>query len=242
MLDQSLLKASFASWMADNDRRDLLVELLLNHGADPNTTDSEGDTPIKIAAGSIDASGNEKNQILKKIINILRQNGGKMDLNSAVVIGDPVSVAEVIKNNPDDLDARNYEGYPAMQFAIQVDDRKIVKMLLDAGADPDIENKDPYFMTLNDRPLHCAAEFHRDEIARMLIESGADVNARNEMLNTPLHEAVGREGLETIKLLLRHGASTTIKNNNGETALDRLNDPTNENGRLIQHLFHEYSQ
>lgn len=56
-------------------------------------------------------------------------------------------------------------------------------------------------------PLHVAASAGHTEIARLLLDSGADVNARDQGDNaTPLHWAAGEGHLETAKLLVERGA------------------------------------
>jgi ankyrin repeat protein len=56
-------------------------------------------------------------------------------------------------------------------------------------------------------PLHVAAEAGRLEVARLLIDSGADVMARDEGDNaTPLHWAAQNGHLEVVRLLLDRGA------------------------------------
>src|SRR5690349_8881197 len=52
-------------------------------------------------------------------------------------------------------------------------------------------------------PLHLAGNL---EVATLLIDRGADVNARGWMATTPLHEAAGRGSIEIVEFLLRKGA------------------------------------
>ncbi len=68
-------------------------------------------------------------------------------------------------------------------------------------------------------PLHLAAHYGQLEIARALIQKGADLNAiaDNEIANTPLHAAVagGKTGLA--ELLKEAGARLELKDRNGFT-------------------------
>lgn len=63
---------------------------------------------------------------------------------------------------------------------------------------------------------------HRDredlKLARMMILNGADVNRRIPNKDTALHIAA-RYKLRTVKFLLEHGASLSLKNSNGRNAL-----------------------
>ncbi|MGV8120620.1 MAG: ankyrin repeat domain-containing protein [Candidatus Xenobiia bacterium LiM19] len=53
----------------------------------------------------------------------------------------------------------------------------------------------------------------------MLLSRGADANAQNNALWTPLHEAALNGDRETAAMLLEKGAKTDIRNRDGETPL-----------------------
>lgn len=55
-------------------------------------------------------------------------------------------------------------------------------------------------------PLLLALEAGQPELARLLIEAGADVNIKSKMVMTPLRVATQSGDLETVKLLLAKGA------------------------------------
>jgi len=65
-----------------------------------------------------------------------------------------------------------------------------------------------------------AARSRLNEICRMLIERGIDVNAKQEGGFTPLQAAAQNGQLELIDLLLAYGADANVQNDKGETALD----------------------
>lgn len=57
------------------------------------------------------------------------------------------------------------------------------------------------------------------EITRLLIEKGADINARGQDGRTPLMIAAIKGYAEIVKLLIANGADVTIRSAKGETAL-----------------------
>ncbi|MHB8715773.1 MAG: ankyrin repeat domain-containing protein, partial [Sulfuricaulis sp.] len=58
------------------------------------------------------------------------------------------------------------------------------------------------------------------QAAKVLIEAGADVSAKGERQDTPLHHAVAQGHPEVVKLLVENGARTDVRNADGETPLD----------------------
>jgi ankyrin repeat protein len=65
-------------------------------------------------------------------------------------------------------------------------------------------------------PLHLASQRGHEDVARLLIEHGADATAQSKYGTTPLHGA-SRE--EVARLLLEHGADATAQTSDGSTPL-----------------------
>ena len=65
--------------------------------------------------------------------------------------------------------------------------------------------------------LHAAASRGDQEIVRILLEAGADPNARQEGGFVPLHSAAQNGNLPVAELLLRHGAKADARNDKGIT-------------------------
>jgi uncharacterized protein len=70
-------------------------------------------------------------------------------------------------------------------------------------------------------PLHLAAFFGKLDAARLLLNKGAEVNARstNAMENMPLHAAAAGRHADLVQLLIDHGASANARQHGGWTPL-----------------------
>lgn len=75
-------------------------------------------------------------------------------------------------------------------------------------------------------PLHLAAFFGGYEAAKLLIERGADVNARstNSMANRPIHAASAGKRTNLVHLLLERGADPNVRQHGGWTPLHQAAD------------------
>ena len=77
---------------------------------------------------------------------------------------------------------------------------QIVRLLVDAGADPDARKSG------DENALHWAASSDDAHVAAALIDAGADINAPDGSIGTPLGNAVGYGCWEVARLLVARGA------------------------------------
>ncbi|XP_050298624.1 ankyrin-2-like [Anthonomus grandis grandis] len=97
-----------------------------------------------------------------------------------------------------DVNAQNSFGQTPLFYAVTKNQLHIVKKLVDHNADIKISCK--YGSTL----LHVSTPY--PDIVHFLILNGADIDAKDNNGNTPLHIAVDEESLETICMLLYYNA------------------------------------
>lgn len=93
------------------------------------------------------------------------------------------------------------------------------------AAKSDINKKDPFG---GSSPLIIATVFDKPEIAKVLIEAGANLNQKNNDGSTPLHSAAFFCRTETVQDLLNAGADKALKNNFNVTALESMQAPFSE--------------
>ncbi|XP_026301545.1 ankyrin repeat domain-containing protein 65 isoform X2 [Apis mellifera] len=195
------------------------MELLLAFGAQPNTRDRAGLTPLMKAA-----------RLPQGIASVLLLLSYGADVNSMAdvrhdyrtvlhyaILGDDPTVIDLLLKQGARLDlGPEYQKPTALDLAILKGDPSIVQKLLESGAD--VNATSPIIGS----PLHvaCADNIpNRLEILSMLLERGADPNLvirsdEGPALRPVLAEYVASNenpSVEVVALLLKYGARVVIK-------------------------------
>jgi hemoglobin len=138
-----------------------------------------------------------------------------------IAAGDVAMLAWVERKVRDDsaLISARYYGRTLLHAAAAADRLRLVKTLLELGADPnaiDGGGHTPLY-SLGNQCLNGGGD-----VARVLAAAGADVNwCGGVMRCTPLHMAARRGNVEVARALLECGAEATARDRRGDTALDR---------------------
>ena len=237
-LDSGLLSCVRPYLDHKKQEREALLELLLSAGANANCVDTKGHSPIDHLAGNFHPTNRETNRYIERLIGLVRQHGGDLDIFSAAAVGDIETLKRLLDANPKSLNASRFENIPVLHMAVRLDRQAVVKLLIDAGIDIELRNYSERAESENDTALHEAVEFQRTEIVNILLEAGANANAKNAYDSTPLHYACGdrNPNFEMIQLLLKHGASSRLENNEGKTALDFIEDSSASNAAKVKEL------
>ena len=167
-----------------------------------------------------------------------------MDGNEAVIAaiqaGDAEQLKTLLAGDRSLAGARDASGVSAMMHALYRQRKDMVDALRGAGVEYDIfeaasqgrsdlvaemVERDPRlaFARSGDgfTPLHFAAFFGQESVARVLLEHHADAGAvaDNPMKVMPLHSAAAGRNLAIVRALLEHGAPVNAKQQAGWTAL-----------------------
>ena len=96
--------------------------------------------------------------------------------------------------------------HAALALAAQLGHADVVRLLLDAGVDPNRYNPDGFHSHAT--PLHQAVWSDSDEVVRLLVERGARLDVKDTIYEgTPLDWAVYGKRTEAARFLREKGAS-----------------------------------
>lgn len=104
--------------------------------------------------------------------------------------------------------------------AVLTENQEALQQHIAAGSN--LNEKDPYG---GSSPLITAAVFGKPEMAKILIEAGADINFQNNDGSTALHSAAFFCRPEIVKMLLDNNVDKSIKNKFGATAYESVAGP-----------------
>lgn len=145
--------------------------------------------------------------------NIHRTKHGVTLLHHAAEKNCEVVVGLLLKHRADIHIEAGYKRTPLHYAAIISKNEKIIKLLLDYGADP---NKQDLF---GDTPLYQTAHHHRPEMLKVLLEQGADPNIKNNAGLSPIHMVTKNCYMDMLELLLKYNADVNAVGLDGKALL-----------------------
>ena len=154
-----------------------------------------------------------------EVARCLRPHVTELDIFEACALGDALRLDALLDRNARLANAVAEDGFGPLGLACFFGHEPVARMLLAAGARVDQPSSNGMAVT----PLHSAAAARSVPIARLLLEGGAPVNARQglgEGSFTPLMEAALNGQVDMVELLTRHGADPFMKDHDGKTAAD----------------------
>ena len=221
MDDDLIRRGELALTLAVKYGPNKVIELLLEHGVNPNIRGAGGFFPIHLAA----CGG------YKRTVELLLKNHAAVD--SLTDLGEtPLAWAcwnghkEIVQlllesgANPNIYD--NKKNFP-IHLAACGGYKRTVELLLKNHAAVDS------LTDLGETPLAWACWNGHKEIVQLLLESGANPNIYDNKKIFPIHVAAQKGHKEIVQMLLRKGARVDVTNGTGQTPVDlalQLSDTT----------------
>ncbi len=125
-------------------------------------------------------------------------------------------VRQILQRDPKLIDAYAADGFTPLGLASFFKHEALAEFLLSAGANPSLPSNNAFRVA----PLHSAAASKNVKIAKLLIDAGADVNAKQQEGITPLHSAAHNGDLDMAELLLKRGSKKYQTTEKGKTPYD----------------------
>jgi ankyrin repeat protein len=131
----------------------------------------------------------------------------QLDIFEAAAVGKSDRVRELLDEDPSLANAWADDGFQPLGLSVFFGHPETAKVLLDAGSEVNSASRNDFKVM----PLHSACAVRdadkRYELAKMLLERGADPNARQKDEFTPLTAADQVGDMRLRELLVQHGAT-----------------------------------
>jgi ankyrin repeat protein len=194
------------------------VERFLRNGADPNTTNKAGATPLMWAVSDVEK------------VRVLLKNGAKPNAVSEagntplIIAAHQYGSADILKEllgHKADVRATSGSGENPLRAAARAGDVEALRVLLAHGADVNAVSRTAYSGSAEASALMIAAQFGHRDCVELLLEKGADVRLESDFGNA-LHFAALTDRKDIGRLLVERGANV---NAIGKRIVSFRNDP-----------------
>ena len=146
-------------------------------------------------------------------VNLIKEYKTPLDIFEASATGDLERVKELVSQDKELLNTFSHDGFTPLGLSTYFGQLPTARFLIEAGADVNMSSANSFKVA----PLHSATAISHYELTKLLLDHGAQVNARQSSGVTPLHSAAHNGQLAIAQLLVASGADVNAKSDNGQT-------------------------
>ncbi|KAL4223226.1 Ankyrin repeat and FYVE domain-containing protein 1 [Mactra antiquata] len=194
---------------------EIVVQALMEFGAEMNTQDIDGKTPVHIAIE------NQHSVIISLLLShplldlTVRDNNGLTPFAAAMTTRNNKAAQSILNREPRAAEQVDNRGRNFLHVAIMNKDIESVLFLIGVHANVNSRVQDAKHLS----PLHLAVDCGSEIIVRNLLLAGADVNAKTTSKQTVLHIAAHKDHSVICTILLENGVDFDVVDENLDNAL-----------------------
>lgn len=137
----------------------------------------------------------------------------------AAATSNPAAISSLVSYKAD-VNLRDSEQRTALHYAASVGSIECIRLLLEAGADHSLRDHKG-MVALHDLMATDHGRERTEQMIDAFLEFGADLEARDLVLRTPLHAAVEWKNPSAVKILIERGADIDSMNEDERTPIVR---------------------
>lgn len=146
----------------------------------------------------------------------LADGAANLTVFEAAALGRDDELRLLLQRNRDLANATAADGFTPLGLAAFFAGPSTIQLLLDHGADILAAARNE----MRVQPIHAAVAGRQADSVRLLLDSGADPNSRQQVGYTPLMGAAGAGREDLVELLLARGADPGLVSDDGKRAAD----------------------